>query len=92
MFLHPDRALQFGYQAENPYTDFVCHKTGVSYENDWGSSEIGRGENSLTCAGFKGMQNLINGIEDDFEIDFDDHFSDPQEMEEHHAEEYYKEK
>ena len=63
LFLHPDRATEFAYQAENPYNDFVCHKTGVIHEDhpdEDRQNEIVRGEKSLTCAGFYAMQYNIN--------------------------------
>lgn len=96
LFLHPERAEDFAYQATNRYSDFVCHKTGVINEDhpdEDQQSSIVRGEKSLTCAGFHAMQNLINGTDEDseIEIDFEDHFSDPYEMTEHHEEQHYKE-
>lgn len=82
--LGSERAEDFAYSAENPYTDFVCHKTGVTLDD--GESEIVRGEKSLTCAGFHVMQSLINGTKSEIEIDYEDHFSDSWEMIEHHEE------
>ena len=95
LFLHPDRAADFAYQAENPYTDFVCHKTGVVHEDHYDEDQqnaIVRGEKSLTCAGFHAMQNIVNGTEErsEIEIDFKDHFSDTYEMIEHHETEHEK--
>lgn len=95
LYLHPSRAEEFAYQAENPYSDFVCHKTGVVYEDHYNGdmqSQIVRGEKSLTCAGFHVMQNVINGTEYKIEIDYSDHFSDVYEMTEHHELEYDKKK
>jgi len=96
LFVHPNRAEDFAYSAENPYSDFVCHKTGVVVEEDeitealGTSGDIVRGEKSLTCAGFHAMQNIINGTEKDseIEIDYTDHFSDSWEMIDHHEEEW----
>ena len=93
LYLHPDRAADFAYMAENPFTDFVCHKTGVINEDhpdEERQNEIVRGEKSLTCAGFHAMQTLVNGGEEDCEIalDFDDHFGDSWEMIEHHENHY----
>lgn len=95
LFLHPERADDFAYQAENPFTDFVCHKTGVVHEdhpNEDVQTQIVRGEKSLTCAGFHAMQNIINGTEEnsEIEIDYDDHFSEVYEMTEHHQEHWDK--
>lgn len=83
LFLHPDRAYDFAISAENPYSDFVCHKTGLVYEDDE-SSEIRRGEKSLTCAGFHAMQCLSNGLDPEIKIDHEDHFEDCYEMADHH--------
>lgn len=93
LFLHPSRAEDFAYSAENAFNDFVCHKTGVvnedsPYEEEQNS--IVRGEKSLTCAGFHAMQNIVNGTEDssEIEIDYKDHFSDSWEMIDHHEENF----
>jgi uncharacterized protein YchJ len=96
LFIHPERAEDFAYQASNPYTSFVCHKTGVINEDhpdEERQSEIVRGENSLTCAGFHVMQHLIQGSEEgaEIEVDFEDHFSEVYEMTEHHEAKYYEE-
>ncbi len=95
LFLHPERAEDFAYQADNPYNDFVCHKTGVIHEDsiyEDEQSSIVRGEKSLTCAGFHAMQHLINGMDEDseIEIDYEDHFSCTDEMTDHHEEQYHK--
>lgn len=34
LFLHPERAAEFAFSADNPYNDFVCHKTGITYDDD----------------------------------------------------------
>lgn len=93
LFLNPERVEEFAYQAENPYNDFVCHKTGVTYEDhpdEEMQGAIVRGEKSLTCAGFHVMQKVINGQENQLEIEIDwrDHFGDTWEMIEHHEENY----
>ncbi len=54
LFLHPERAEEFAYQAQNPYNDFVCHKTGVVDEE--GEGDIVRAEHSFTCCGFLSLQ------------------------------------
>lgn len=90
LFLHPDRAEEFAYSADNPYNDFVCHKTGVTEEaNDYESSSIVRGEKSLTCMGFASMQHNINGTDDSFKVD-PTAFEDSWEMIEHHQQEWDK--
>jgi len=91
LYVHPDRAFEFAQSADNPYNDFVCHKTGIVYEDHPNEEEQGsivRGEKSLTCAGFHVMQSLINGSESEISVDYSEHFSDTYEMEEHHAENY----
>jgi hypothetical protein len=93
LYLHPERAADFAYSAENPYNDFVCHKTGVIDEDNPDEEEqnsIVRGEKSLQCAGFHAMQHIINGTEkqSEIEIDYDDHFCDVWEMIDHHEEKY----
>jgi hypothetical protein len=60
LFVHPERAADFANAAENPYNDFVCHKTGVTHDDEYGG-EIVRGEKSLTCMGFASLQYNING-------------------------------
>jgi len=91
LFVHPQRAEDFAYSAENPYSDFVCHKTGVVHEDhpdEDQQNSIVRGEKSLTCAGFHAMQKIVNGDEknSEIELDYQDHFSDSWEMIEHHTE------
>lgn len=83
--LHPERAADFAYSADNPYTDFVCHKTGIVLEDGWHEGDIVRGEKSLTCAGFHAMQNEINGTEGEIKFDYKDHFQEPWDMIEHHT-------
>ena len=89
LYLRPERAEDFAYSAENPYNDFVCHKTGVEDEDDFGGSKIVRGEKSLTCAGFASMQNNINGgkMEDNHPID-PNAFEDSWQMIEHHTQKW----
>lgn len=83
LFLHPERASDFAAMAQNPYTDFVCHKTGETHEDEE-ESVIVRGEKSLTCAGFHALQCESNGSKSEIKIDYEDHFSDYYEMTEHH--------
>ena len=93
LFLQPERAEQFAYQAENPYSDFVCHKTGVELEEsefDDKGGDIVRGEKSLTCMGFASMQHTINKADDSFKVDVNA-FEDSWEMIEHHTEKYESE-
>jgi len=87
LFLHPERAEEFANQAENPYNDFVCHKTGVVLEEtefDDRGGDIVRGEKSLTCMGFASMQHNINNGDDSVRVD-PNAFEDAWEMIEHHT-------
>lgn len=92
LFLNESRAEEFAFMAENPYSDFVCHKTGVINEDhphEEKQNEIVRGEKSLTCAGFYALQFIANsksGDKPEIKIDYEDHFSDAWEMIEHHEE------
>jgi hypothetical protein len=64
LFLHPERTQDFAYSAENPYTNFPCHKTAEVYEDDYdGSAEYISGEASFTCHGFKTLQMASNARE-----------------------------
>ena len=87
LFLHPSRAEEFAFAAENPFNDFVCHKTGVTLEDndfdDMGGSIV-RGEKSLTCMGFASMQHNINNGDDSFKVD-PNAFEDSWEMIDHHT-------
>jgi hypothetical protein len=92
LYLHPERAEEFAYQAENPYNDFVCHKTGVAnkdHPDEDRQDEIVRGEKSMTCCGFASMQHYINDntLEEGFTPD-PNAFEDSWEMIEHHTEEW----
>lgn len=84
LYLHPDRAQELAFAAENPFNDFVCHKTGETREGRFGMDEIVRGEKSLTCAGFYALQATVNGCTPEIVIDADDHFEDSWDMIEHH--------
>ena len=71
--LHPERAEEFAYSAQNPYSDFVCHKTAVHSEwDDEAGSELVRGQRSLTCRGFWSLQNSENGTGETDPEAFDD--------------------
>jgi len=52
-FLHPERAAEIAYSAQNPYSSFPCHKTTVSDEEYGGDgSEMVETNESKQCAGF----------------------------------------
>jgi hypothetical protein len=52
-YLHPDRAAEIVYAAENPYSDLTCHNT-IEYDGE--EDEFGRSSGDFsrakTCAGF----------------------------------------
>ena len=79
LMLHPLRAEEFANMAQNPYNDFVCHKTGVEMEDtEYRDGGIVRGPKSLTCNGFLSMQvnendNAPEGFEPSRDA-FDDYF------------------
>jgi len=48
-YLHPDRAAEMAYAAQNPHSSFICHKT-TEYNED--SEDMECTEHSKECAGF----------------------------------------
>lgn len=66
-FLHPERASEIAYAAQNPYSDFPCHKTT---EHDEDSDDMIVVETSKTCAGFLAMQINEGAVDcpDDFKL------------------------
>lgn len=72
-FLHPDRAYEIAAAAENPYSDFPCHKTTESVEDDDGSGEMMRVESSKECAGFLTLRARLtsDGVPKDFKPAWD---------------------
>lgn len=52
-YLHPDRAAEIAYSAQNPYSSFPCHKTTVNDEEYGGEGlEMIETNDSKQCAGF----------------------------------------
>jgi hypothetical protein len=87
-FLTADRGEELAYHAENPYTDFPCHKTTIEDDNsDEGDMMVT--EDSLTCAGFLSMQVEWGGRDcpDGF-TPSDLVYSEPYEMADAYAEEW----
>ena len=84
--LHPDRAADFAYMAQNPYTDFVCHKTADHFEDGDGCSELLRGQKSLTCNGFLSLQVSEGATSPEGFTPHSDAFDDAYEMIERHEE------
>jgi len=56
-YLHPDRAAEIAYSAQNPYSTFTCHNT---FECDGGEDHQGRKTGDFSkakhCAGFLTLQ------------------------------------
>lgn len=79
-FLHPARGAELAYITENPYADFMCHKTTV-HDEDSDSGDMRRGPKTLTCAGFLSMQvnNGTTSCPDGF-TPSDDVYDEPYEM------------
>jgi hypothetical protein len=52
-YLHPDRAAEIAFAAQNPYSDFTCHST-IEYDGDEDIQGRSTGDFSRakTCAGF----------------------------------------
>lgn len=61
-FLHPERAEDIAYSAQNAYSEFHCHKT-VDYDDDESEGEGLLTSQSLICAGFLEMQINEAGID-----------------------------
>ena len=85
LWLHPERAEDFAYSAQNPYTDFPCHKTADLLEDDEGAEYV-FGRKSLTCCGFLSLQCNENGNEPEGFTPHHDAFGDAWEMIDHHTE------
>lgn len=87
--LHPERAEDFAYMAQNPYTDFPCHKTAEhrEYQGPDGEEDgFFRGAKSLTCNGFLSRQSQENDNAPEGFTPHPDAFSEAYEMIEHHTE------
>jgi hypothetical protein len=57
-FLHPNRATEIAYSAQNPYNSFSCHKT-LGYDEDRDGTCVT--SESKECAGFMTLQACENG-------------------------------
>jgi len=65
-FLHPRRAEELAYAAQNPYEQFPCHKTteyNDEYDNEYGGNDMMQVETSKECAGFLTLRAQMNGDE-----------------------------
>lgn len=85
LWLHPDRAHDFAYMAQNPYSDFPCHKTAELHEDDDSSGYV-RGARSKTCHGFMTLQCAENGRTPEGFAPDGDGFEDAYEMIDAHTE------
>jgi hypothetical protein len=66
--LHPERAEELAYMAQNRYADFPCHKTAdYIEEDDFHEGGYVHGEKSFTCHGFKTLQMTENATEKQYE-------------------------
>jgi len=85
-FLHPDRAADIAYAAQNPYSDFPCHKTLGYVENEEGEEDTARTEESKECAGFLTMrckelgEEAVHEIKEGFKPAYEDVYEDAGEM------------
>lgn len=87
--LHPERASDFASMAQNPYSDFPCHKTADYQEDDEYRGVDGgyvHGDRSFTCNGFLSLQVSENGRGPKGFTPHRDAFGDYWEMVEHHTE------
>jgi len=62
-FLHPERAKELAYNAENRYGDFVCHKT-TERDDDNEDGEMLVTEASKECAGHLYLKAMYCGSTD----------------------------
>jgi len=93
-FLHPDRASDLAYSAENPYSSFPCHKTledNEDYDDECEDSLIIT-EASKECAGFLTLRarETSQGIPDGFEPDWDGVYENEWHMSEAYQDEWDK--
>lgn len=91
-FLHPSRAQEIAYSAQNPYSEFHCHETTVNSEEDDGERVVT--DRSLMCAGFLTlMANEVgeSRLPEGFEPSYDLIYTDFWEMVDAYEEEYNKE-
>ena len=85
LHLHPSRARDFAYMAQNRYNDFPCHKTAEHREEtDDESGGYVAGERSKSCHGFLTLQSAENGNAPKGFIPDGDGFEDTDEMIETH--------
>lgn len=78
-FLHPERAEQLAYSAENPYNSFPCHKT-TEYDEDSEDGDMYITEDSKECAGFLTLraqcgEDVPEGFEPSYEIVYTDPYA-----------------
>jgi hypothetical protein len=85
-FLHPERAEEIAYSAQNPYAEFICHKT-LGHDEEEGDTIVV--ETSLICAGFLAMQINEAGLDEPEDWTWPDNvYADLYEMIDAYAEEW----
>jgi hypothetical protein len=92
-YLHPERAAEIAYAAQNPYSSFTCHST-IEYDGD--EDILGRSTGDFsrakTCAGFLTLraqegEDVPEGFTPSWEICYTDAY----EMTDAYEEEWNKE-
>lgn len=92
LWLHPRRAEDFAYMAQNRFSSFPCHKTASLIEDERdGSSAYYANESSFHCHGFATLQFSENGEPDGFVADGDG-FTEVWEMIDHHTDHWCAER
>lgn len=89
-FLHPDRATEIAYSAQNPYSEFYCHKT-TEFDDDDDEGDMLVTDNTKVCAGFltlRAQEGLR--IPKGFTPDWEKCYGDTWEMTEAYGEEWNK--
>lgn len=77
-FLHPERAAEIAYAAENRYSSFACHKT-TEY-NEY-IEDMEQTEKSKECAGFLTLRAQCGeDVPDGFEPAWEVCYTDPYDM------------
>ncbi len=84
--LHPERAEDFAYMAQNRYSDFPCHKTAECVELSEDEEGYVATASSFTCNGFLSLQCRENDIQIEGFAPHEDAFWDVDEMIDRHTE------
>ena len=77
-YLHPERAAEIAYAAQNPFSSFPCHKTTVPDDDGY---EMLVTDDSKECAGFLTLRAQDGEyVPDDFEPAWELCYTGPSEM------------